>query len=158
MSDADTPKGIAIAYVAPDLQAEQPPAIDGPLVWAWMLFMLLIGLAVLATWLAAPAWNVRVFGKETLGRAIQVQDCGQDEDGNEMYKTSTLFKDAQGQFFEIPNGDDCNNSPSPGETVSLWYLPTDPTSTLSEGGAIGLYILTGLWLAVTLACLLFFLR
>src|SRR5215472_11837984 len=108
MSDADTPKGIAIEYVAPDLQAEQPPALNGAFVWAWMLFLLLIGLAVLAIWLAAPAWNVRVFGKETPGRAIQVQDCGQDEDGNETYTTSTLFKDAQGQLFAIPNGGDCN--------------------------------------------------
>jgi hypothetical protein len=158
MSDADMRAGRAIAYAAPDPHAEQPPAITPPFVWAWVLFLLLVGLAVLAIWLAAPAWEVRVFGTEAQGRAIAVQGCGQDEDGNEVYKTSTLFTDAQGQLFAIPNGDDCNNSPAPGETVSFWYLPTDPTSTLSDGGAIGLYLLTGLWLAAVLVCAWFFWR
>jgi hypothetical protein len=155
MSTTDTRDGRAIAYAAPDAYAEQPPAIALPFVWAWTLFLLLVGLAVLAIWLAAPAWEVRVLGTEAQGRAIAVQACGQDEDGNTTYKTSTLFEDAQGQLLAIPNGDDCNNSPAPGETASFWYLPTDPTSALSDGGAIGLYILTGLWLAAVLVCVWF---
>jgi hypothetical protein len=158
MSAAETQKEIAIAYAAPDPQTEQPSAITPPFVWAWVLFVLLIGLAVLAIWLLAPAWNVRVFGNQTQGRAIEVQDCGQDDDGNELYTTTTLFRDTQGQLFAIPTGDDCTDSLSPDETLSLWYLPTDPTSTLSDGGAIGLYIGTGLWLVVTLVCLWFFWR
>lgn len=150
MSDSDKRMEAGLVYALPPLR--QPPRMDLALVLTWMCFLSLVGLAVLAIWLFIPPWQIRLAGNQAQGTAVHVLDCGADDNGDETFLTVFRFRDAQGQLYEVPPGDDCNDLYQNGDPVSLWYLPSDPNRMLSDWDIVGLSILTPLLLIAVLGC------
>jgi hypothetical protein len=148
---------VGLAYVLPTLSEEEPPRIYQAFVWVWILFLILVGLAVLAIWLFVPPWYIRLAGSETRGMLLQVQDC-EIQDGDEGFLMLIRFRDTRGQLYELPPGDYCDSEHNNGDTLPLWYLPTDPTRALSYSDAIGVYIATSLLLIAVLVSGWLFLR
>jgi hypothetical protein len=113
----------------------------------------LLALAVLtipALLLGAPAWRVRTQGVQAQGTATLAGSCGssRDENGNEGPETFQViihFTDQQGRPHQVGSHWACNNFYDNGESVSLWYLPDDPSTFLTAGEAIWLYIVTAIW-------------
>jgi hypothetical protein len=122
-------------------------------------FFVLLLLAIPGIWFIIPPLYIQVAGQMAQGRASVVADCGEDDDGTDTSQAAILFKDAQGQLFEIPPNNTCTNFINDGDSLTLWYLPDHPSSTFVLSGiAIFFYVLCGLWLLATLPCLIYFLR
>ncbi|HLW03712.1 MAG TPA: DUF4352 domain-containing protein [Ktedonobacterales bacterium] len=153
------PFGGAPVYGYPGASPAQPPAPAKEHGARFVtLFIVLVILAVPGTWLIIPSLYIQVTGHATQGKASIVADCG-DDDGSEDYQATILFKDSQGQLFEIPPNNTCTNFINDGDSLALWYLPDNPSSTFVLSGiAFFFYIMCGFWLLVTLPCLFFFLR
>jgi len=147
-AQAGTRKRARPAPALPAAQEGEPPGIAGTLTIFFFLALLLVP----AIWGLVPNWYLRLAGTEARGRAVHVAAC---EDGNGIgdgpsFQTSVIFQDAQGQLHEIP-GDTCTNLYQDGEPLSVWYLPSDPTSTLIGGDNTEfLKFFTGFWLAFAL--------
>jgi len=98
-----------------------------------------MGALISFLWVAGPAWYIRLTGTEVPGRVFT--DGCYDCDVNAW----VIYQDAQGQFHEIPpEGAITSGVYQNGEQLSVWYLPSDPTSTFIGGGnTIVLYATTG---------------
>ncbi len=113
----------------------------------------LIALAVLAipaVLLGVPAWHVRTQGVQTQGTAILTASCGTTPDENggegpETFQVTIRFTDQQGHTHEVGSHWACNNFYNDGERVSLWYLPDNPSTFLTAGEAVWLYVATAIW-------------
>lgn len=119
----------------------------------------LIALAILAIpamLLGVPAWRVRTQGVQVQGTATLAESCGSSRDENgtegpETFQVIIRFTDQQGRPHQVGSHWACNNFYNDGEPVSLWYLPNDPSTFLTAGEAIWLYIITAVWGVIVLA-------
>jgi hypothetical protein len=143
----------------PAVSPAAAPVPAGPLRAQFLiLFVALVILSIPAIWLFVPNIYIQVAGHQTQGVETIVADCGSD-DGSDDQQAATLFIDDQGQFHEIPANGTCTNFYTEGESVPVWYLPNNPSSTyILNGVSIFLYIFLILWLVAAVAALIFFAR
>lgn len=157
MSTSDDATGAAAAPVASGAAQAKPPQASHPLVWVLMNFAILVLVAIPGIWDFVPGLYLRLVGHEAQATIYRIADCGtQDDNGDEEYTATLLYKDAQGQLQESTTGDSCSSGIVDGSTVSIWYLPNVPGNTVDDV-LVGYLILTTLWLAGMLVALGFLL-
>ena len=159
MSFSPTPQpGALAAFGAPQVAA---PAGAGMLrVQFLILFLLLTVLAIPGIWFILPSVYIQIVGHHTQGRVSVVADCGSDDDDDtNTNQAIILFRNDQGQLFEIPPNDTCTNFMNDGDSLTVWYLPNNPSSTFVLSGiAAFFYVFGGIWLVGTVIALFFFAR
>src|SRR5579862_2926060 len=133
--------------------------VKHPLVGVLVSFSILVALAIPAIWELVPASYTWLTGKQVQGIAYLVRDCHQtDDNGDELYEVTFLYKDAQGQLQESTSGTDCRSDFANGQSVSAWYLPNEPGGVLfNDGLQIVYFAFLLLALAGMLVCLGFLL-
>ena len=158
MSNLSNTTGGAAGPASSTTPQAQPAKGRDALWWVLTSFLTLVLLAGLAIWQYIPGFFTRFAGNEAHGVAYNVSDCGTtDDNGDETYKATVLFRDAAGQLQESTSGDDCTSAIQNGDAITLWYFPGDPGTAFLDGDpAISFYILGSLLLAGLLACLGFF--
>lgn len=125
------------------------------LAWVLGLFVCLVLIALPGIWDFLPFWSVLLAGSEAHGVVYAVRDCGRNDDGNETYQETMLFRDAEGQLQETTSGADCTSDFAPGDTVAIWYLPSLPgTAIPGEGNIIVFLVFSAAYLACVVFCLI----
>jgi hypothetical protein len=127
--------------------------------WVLSLFACLVLLTLAGIWDFAPFWSALLSGSEAQGVVYAVRDCGKNDDGDETYQETMVFRDAQGQLQETTSGADCASDFAPGDTVAIWYLPSLPgTSIPGEANVIVFLVFSAIYLVCVVFCLVVFLR
>jgi len=128
--------------------------------WVLSLFASLVLLMVIGIWNFIPFWYVVFSGDEAHGVVYYVRDCGTNEDGDEVWQQTIVFRDAQGQLQETTSSQDCVNDFASGDTVPLWYFPALPgTAIVGTANAIVFFGFSVAYLGCIVVCLIFlFLR
>lgn len=116
-----------------------------------LILLILLGLA---GWLGIPPWLVRIGGVETGAVAREAASCGADDYATQGDNATTAifafqFSDQQGKAVRETREGVCNNLYANGEHISLWYMPQNPQSFLTDQEALWLCVFSGIWLCIT---------
>jgi hypothetical protein len=118
-----------------------------------VLFAVLVLLVMAGIWGFGPLGYIRLVGNEAQGVIYHVNDCGTNDDGDEAYQETVVFRDAKGQLQESTSGSTCTNDFANGETHAIWYLPALPGSAFIGGPGGRFYIVSAVWLVLVVTCL-----
>jgi hypothetical protein len=128
-----------------------------------LLFFVYCLVDLILVWFTVlPGWRARLFGTQTQGTVISVDQCSSDSDVSDMLlrisrpgvdiqynvQPTIRFTDRQGRTYQAVDHL-CGNY-GIGETVTLWYLLSDPSTISLEDDTGGLLMATIIALIVTI--------
>ncbi len=138
-----------------------------------ILALVFFSISLVIGWVfVLPGWRARLFGVQTQGTVISVDECTSNDSGGDVVlrvihplddiqdnvQPTVRFTDRQGTRYEVEDSI-CGNY-GIGETVNLWYLPDDPTTFSLEadtGTLVPLTLLVSFFMVVALLLVLWFL-
>src|SRR5579883_1895904 len=103
-----------------------------------ILALVFFSISLVIGWVfVLPGWRARLFGVQTQGTVISVDECTSNDSGGDVVlrvihplddiqdnvQPTVRFTDRQGTRYEVEDSI-CGNY-GIGETVNLWYLPDD---------------------------------
>ncbi|HLW01884.1 MAG TPA: DUF4352 domain-containing protein [Ktedonobacterales bacterium] len=120
-------------------------------------------------WLIVPGMYISLTGQVAHGVYYQIKDCHFTDDNasdtnGEVFESTVLYRDTQGQLQETTTGNDCTSffdiGPDPivngarastnGKPVTIRYLPGLPGTTVADGSFWGFVLWGGIILQVPL--------
>ncbi len=142
---------------------QRSAGLTGVFITLFLLGMSLLFIAIFAY----PSWRARLSGVQTQGTVVSVSDCTDDDSGDTVLHAMVAYDDNVEptiQFTDIYGHTDQEQydicgSYDVGETLTIWYVPSDPSSIFVPADTTSLLFLSialGTLGAVSLLLLLFF--
>nr|WP_201392151.1 DUF3592 domain-containing protein [Ktedonobacter sp. SOSP1-52] len=121
---------------------------------AGICLLIALFLGALIYWLAASTWQVRLNGNQTRAIAHKYVYCEKTEDSPGSFSFKYDFTDTHGKKHSVANPNFCTNVFENGDEVTIWYMPDDPTSMITDAEAVVAYIITGVLGGLSLVALI----
>ncbi len=156
-----------VSYGGPLLAARRVRSGRGRFGCLFTTGLIFLGSLILGFLIVFPGWHARLGGMQAQGTVVSISDCPQSDSGGgdvalRMYHPlvdivsnvlpTIQFTDNQGRQQTVDYST-CGDY-GEGETVTLWYVPSDPSTIFLAQDMPLLFILTGVMALMDLPFLL----